>query len=301
MHNLSKMKFGGNKLLVNVALFARENGDFKPDVANRRGAKVEGGVQDNVQEGNLKVRGFNSVKKGVSFLDILTNSSHVASEEDMGAGFRRDEGIKSFLKMAEFEGVSLQYLGGLSVLISFDKEDSIKRLLEENILGVPPHLVSREVFDVIGSKYDKVVKPSQFQESDGNLTYDRLGNLLDTGNRINGVLNLRWQDKRYKIWVVEENDQWIPDFLEDDEDSVITSSELGGFMEEPVLSTPGICGSVDMEDDEFVEAPDVEIDKKKGTNEIINGDVMVSVIVSPEKHWCSEGDERFKSQRDKNS
>ncbi|KAM0071399.1 hypothetical protein Hdeb2414_s0001g00024701 [Helianthus debilis subsp. tardiflorus] len=142
--------------------------------------------------------------------------------------------LKSSLSAAGFEDASIQYLGGLSVLISFKDGDSVKSLIDDkdiwkiwlfslnpwisqplpyeriawiNILGVPPHLVSRGVFDTIGNRYGKVIQPSQFLDSDGDLTYDRLGILVNTGNRINGAVTLSWQDKRYKVWVMEDNDQ----------------------------------------------------------------------------------------------
>ncbi|KAJ0494124.1 hypothetical protein HanIR_Chr12g0593851 [Helianthus annuus] len=95
------------------------------------------------------------------------------------------------------------------------------------IHGVPPHLLSLEVFNTVGQKYGKVIQPSQIQENDGDLTFDRLRILTNTGNRINDALNLKWYDKHYRVWVVEENDPWIPDFLEEGEDQDGWSSELG--------------------------------------------------------------------------
>ncbi|KAM0000807.1 hypothetical protein Hdeb2414_s0406g00887081 [Helianthus debilis subsp. tardiflorus] len=109
-----------------------------------------------------------------------------------------------------------------------------KRIAWVNILGVPPHLVSSSVFDLIGSKYGKIVQPSKFSETDRDLLFDRLGILIDSGNRINGFINLSWQDKRYKVWVIEDNNQWVPDFFEEDEESVAASSELGGSPDIPV-------------------------------------------------------------------
>ncbi|MFS7979536.1 hypothetical protein Hanom_Chr10g00928821 [Helianthus anomalus] len=169
-------------------------------------------------------------------------------------GLQELRSIKSSLVSAGFTGASCQYLGGLSVLIAFENEVLSSKFFQEkeswsrwfsslspwigqalpyecqawiNILGVPPHLVSSSVFDLIGSKYGKVVQPSQFLESDGDLSFDRMGVLIDSGVRINGVLNLSWQDKRYKVWVFEDYDNWIPDFLDDDSASVAGSSELG--------------------------------------------------------------------------
>ncbi|KAJ0570836.1 putative RNA recognition motif domain, nucleotide-binding alpha-beta plait domain superfamily [Helianthus annuus] len=266
--NLSKVKLGGNKLLVNVALFVKENGNLKP--SGQFGGRAKGTGEGLPRPQGVFSKGFGAqhVKKGASFLDILTNRTYADNEEDVlvvdpgifslsnlsgkalggrASGVYELRFVKSNMLLAGYAGAGIQYLGGLSVLISFDDGDLAKKLLSEkevwsrwfvNILGVPPHLISRRVFDLIGSKYGKVVHSSQFLESDGDLSFDRLGILLDTGNRINGVLSLSWQDKRYKVWVVEENDQWIPDFLEDDEISVAASSELGGDSAIPVDDTP---------------------------------------------------------------
>ncbi|KAJ0546730.1 hypothetical protein HanIR_Chr08g0364171 [Helianthus annuus] len=185
--------------------------------------------------------------------------------------------LSSSLKSAGFEGASLQYLGGLFVLISFEDGESTKNLLEAKevwtrwfsvlspwigqslpyerlawitIHGVLPHLVSRTVFDSIESRHGKVVQSSQFLETDGDLTFDRLGILVDSGNNINGILNLSWQDKKYKVWVIEENDSWISDFLNDDEDSIAASSELGGNVVGQDRSDSEIRGVEDKEDEE---------------------------------------------------
>ncbi|MFS7916841.1 hypothetical protein Hanom_Chr03g00182111 [Helianthus anomalus] len=227
-------------------------------------------------EGSSKIGGRNSIRNGVSFLDILTNRTRVEDDDDVlkldpaifslsslsgravvgrSLGLYELRTLKSSLRLAGFVDASVQYLGGLSVLISFENGDLAESFLRDrgiwsrwfsslsrwlgqplpyerlawvNILGVPPHLVSSSVFDLIGSKYGKTVQPSQFSESDRDLSFDRLGILIDSGNRINGFINLSWQDKRYKVWVIEDNDQWVPDFFEVDEESVAASSELGG-------------------------------------------------------------------------
>ncbi|KAJ0500425.1 hypothetical protein HanRHA438_Chr11g0487901 [Helianthus annuus] len=231
--------------------------------------------------GQTKVRNNYPIKPGVSFLDILTNKSHSVGEEDVvevdpsvfslsdlrgravvsrALGLIELSSLKSSLASAGYEKINFQYLGGLSVIISFDNGGSANDFLEDkevwakwfsslnpwlgqsvpferiawiSIVGVPPHLVSRDVFNAIGCKYGKVVQQSQFLESDGDLSYDRLGILLGSGNRINGALTLKWQDKRFKVWVIEENDHWLPEFLEEDDFSVGASSEMGGNMDIP--------------------------------------------------------------------
>ncbi|KAJ0713704.1 putative RNA recognition motif domain, nucleotide-binding alpha-beta plait domain superfamily [Helianthus annuus] len=311
--SLSKVKMGGNKLLVNVPLFAKENGNLKPSAPPGGRDKRTGEVHSSSQGVFSKGHGDHHVKKGVSFLDILTNKSHSDGVEDVVVidpvissfssvkekavvgrtlGFKELRFLNSSLTSAGFVNAAIQYVGGLSVLISFDNGVDAYRLLEAkdiwkqwfsslspwigqslpferitwiSVLGVPPHLMSSLVFDEIGSRYGKVIQPSQFVETAGDLSVDRLGILIDSGNKVNGILSLRWQDKKYKVWVVEDNDQWIPDFLDDDDESLAASSKQGEFVDSQAKFDSGnnerlVDGS---EFEELGESPVVEVERPK--------------------------------------
>ncbi|KAJ0712828.1 hypothetical protein HanOQP8_Chr09g0339071 [Helianthus annuus] len=293
--------------MINVARFAKENGylRFAEGKGGKGGSgKMTGSGHLNGQVDVTHSTRPRSVKHGVSFLDVLTNKTQAEKEDDVlvldpaifslanspgrravgrALGFQELNSLKSSLLEAGIGGVSLQYLGGLYVLITLDSEERLSSLLNEkdswsrwfsllqpwlgqalpyerpawiNILGVPLHLVSRTVSDQIGSRYGKVVQSSRFLESDGDLSSNRLGILLDSGNKVNGLLNLSWQDKRYKVWIIEDNEQWFPDFLDEDEESFAASSELGDAPESPVIG-----GGTDKEDEEFFESPVEETEK----------------------------------------
>ncbi|MFS7980195.1 putative RNA recognition motif domain, nucleotide-binding alpha-beta plait domain superfamily [Helianthus anomalus] len=289
---LSNMKLGGNKLIINVALFAKENGNLKssglggdtvPPKGKSAAGKPTGGIST--------VRGANNVQPGVSFLDILTNKSHAIREEDViDIDPSELRFLKTFISSAGLEDARIQYLGGLTVLISFLNEDSPKRFFDDkevwskwfssldpwlgqslpyerlawvSVLGVPPHLLSKAVFDAIGNRYGKVVFSSQFSVSDGNLSFDRMGILLGSGNRINGSLSLRWQDKKYKVWVIEENNHWLSNFLEVEETSEAFSSELGGNKEILVPVPPTDLGHDALEVEKLVQVPDTDFIRRK--------------------------------------
>ncbi|KAM0026781.1 hypothetical protein Hdeb2414_s0020g00562091 [Helianthus debilis subsp. tardiflorus] len=333
---MSKVKLGGNKLLVNVALFARENVVSKPTSSVGGGGRSKGSGQYAGQEGAPYVKGSKPVKDGVSFLDILTNRTRDYCEEDVlivdpaisslsslsgravvgrSLGFSELNNLKSPLLVAGFLGATIQYLGGLSVLISFESEESSNNFLLEKgiwsrwfsslspwigqafpyerfawviVHGVPPHLVSRKVFDMIGGKYGKVIHHSQFLETDGDLSYDRLGILTDSGNRINVTLNLSWQDKRYKVWAVEENDSWIPDFLDDVEGSVPASSELGDSANMPANEVAS-----DREDVEAVDVSKEEGERKSDNFDSPNGvHVPMQNLINGDVPDPKEGDEQ---------
>ncbi|KAF5759012.1 putative RNA recognition motif domain, nucleotide-binding alpha-beta plait domain superfamily [Helianthus annuus] len=150
--SVSNVKLEGNKLLVNVALFAKENANVKPVVANGGGAKSMGSGSGRTQEGAHQVRGSQAVKNGASFLDILTNRSRVSSDDDVlvvdpaisslsgfsgravvgrSLGLLELRSIKSSLALAGYVGASVQYLGGLSVFVSFENEDLSSKFVQE--------------------------------------------------------------------------------------------------------------------------------------------------------------------------
>ncbi|KAM0064827.1 putative RNA recognition motif domain, nucleotide-binding alpha-beta plait domain superfamily [Helianthus debilis subsp. tardiflorus] len=287
--SLQKIKLGGNKQKVNVAMFAKENGDGtqKIEAGSQRGkgARPKPGFANREQV----PKKFKEVQIGRSFSDILMNRSSPVLEEDIVdidpavftlsdlfgrayVGRAKDFNSLRLLNVsmhsAGYAVAEIQYIGGggglLSVILSFNSQDVAGRFFEDmviwgswfdlldpwigqcipverlawiNIHGVPPHLVAQEVFNIIGQKYEKVTQPSQMEETDRDLTFDRLGIITDCGNRIPGCVNLRWQDKFYRVWVVEETDPWIPNYLEDeDESETISSRKLGKMSESDVKS-----------------------------------------------------------------
>ncbi|KAM0061175.1 hypothetical protein Hdeb2414_s0004g00132891 [Helianthus debilis subsp. tardiflorus] len=178
---------------------------------------------------------FNGVSKGRSFVDILMNKSSLSMEvEDVveadpstfslsdkfgralvgrSINFSMLRSINVFIREAGFQDIVIQYLGGLTVLMSFTEEMEAKSFAEDsgvwsrwfssidpwvgqsllferltwiNIYGVPPLLFSQAVFNSIGGRYGRVVHELQIHEDDGDLTFVCLGVLRDNGNLISG-------------------------------------------------------------------------------------------------------------------
>ncbi|KAJ0786308.1 hypothetical protein HanOQP8_Chr02g0053851 [Helianthus annuus] len=166
-------------------------------------------------------------------------------------------------------------LDGLSVLLSFAGEVEAKNFAEAggtwsrwfvsldpwvgqampfehlawiNIFGVPPHIFSSKVFNLIGGRFGRLVHESQVKTDDGDLTFDCVGVLTDSGNLILGFLKLKWQDKSYRVWVNEEPSAWVPDCtvnIDELDDRSSAFSSGGRFPASPVVDGP-----VDKEDDE---------------------------------------------------
>ncbi|KAF5782616.1 hypothetical protein HanRHA438_Chr11g0510731 [Helianthus annuus] len=146
--------------------------------------------------------------------------------------------LKDSLKKAGIEGFKLHYLRGLNVLIAFDNEtDASDLALNVNIWkdwfdpldiwdgqtlayerlawlkfhGFPLHLVENKVFDDVASLFGKVVKGAQLSSLDWDLSTACVGVLVDSGARISGSAFLNWKNKKFKVWVLEELDDWVPD------------------------------------------------------------------------------------------
>ncbi|KAJ0589762.1 putative RNA recognition motif domain, nucleotide-binding alpha-beta plait domain superfamily [Helianthus annuus] len=154
--------------------------------------------------------------------------------------------IKNNLVAAGVKNFKLYYLGGLNLMIAFeddiDASDFIlnvdiwknwfetldvwsgQSLAYERIAwikfhGVPLHLAENKVFDDVAALFGKVIKGSQLSPLDWDLSTNCVGILVDDGARISGSVILKWKSKKFKIWIMEELDDWVPDCMFEDESS----------------------------------------------------------------------------------
>ncbi|KAJ0781341.1 hypothetical protein HanPI659440_Chr06g0248171 [Helianthus annuus] len=139
-----------------------------------------------------------------------------------------------------YPGMSkVQYLGGLSVLISFEDEKTtlsvleaarevigrfskldvwmgqafgFERLARLKLTGLPLQLISREVIDLVGNSFGMIVHWAARSDFDDDLSYDYIGVLVGEGKRINESVSLVWRDKKFSVWVAEETGDWVPEF-----------------------------------------------------------------------------------------
>ncbi|MFS8022722.1 putative RNA-binding domain superfamily [Helianthus anomalus] len=194
---LVNMKLGGYKLLVNVARFAKEN-----EASHRYRGGSNRGVEGRGFDNNLKFDGkprqsakvYKEVSNGKSFWKLILR--FLLFPRIFGralAGRTRDfsvlRKINVSLKETGFRDIEIQYLGGLTVLLSFVGDSEAKKFAE---------------FGEVWTRWF-------VQGDDEDLTFDCIGILADSGNLISGFLKLRWQDKTYRVWVTEEPSAWVPD------------------------------------------------------------------------------------------
>ncbi|MFS7987547.1 hypothetical protein Hanom_Chr11g01024261 [Helianthus anomalus] len=289
------MKLIGNKLLVNVAKFAKEN-DGSRFVHGRAGINKEGFVNQNGMKTGGPSRkqppAVNGVSNGRSFVDILMNKSRPVLDEDVEdadpsvfslsdkfgkalvgrtASFAMLRSINVLLREAGFQDIVIQYFGGLTVLLSFNDEMCAKNFAEESVFGLSGFLPS-----IPG--YGRVIHGSQCREDDGDLTFDCLGVLTDNGNSISGVVKLRWQDKIYRVWVKEEPSAWVPNCLGninwvDD----LSSESDGGNRDSSDLAEGGDSVKGDVEAEEVKGQPVDPHEDPGPAAHVVSGEVPMHV------------------------
>ncbi|MFS8027836.1 hypothetical protein Hanom_Chr16g01503431 [Helianthus anomalus] len=150
------------------------------------------------------------------------------------------------MSKAGFDKVVYQYVGGFNLLLVFEDEVSAGDFTHRNkdwqkwfshadiwvgqgvayervawlrVLGVPIHLYYDEVFNEICCRYGVVTKLPLSSEEDGDLSMGCVGVLVGECKRIIDEVTISWQDKKYRVWVSEDLGDWIPDCLDEDEDS----------------------------------------------------------------------------------
>ncbi|KAJ0703869.1 hypothetical protein HanPI659440_Chr14g0556211 [Helianthus annuus] len=138
--------------------------------------------------------------------------------------------------------ISFKYVGGLYMLLVFESSGEIiffkdynpyikvwfswlevwkgqslpfERIKWLKITGILLHLLDNEVFDSVGRVFSKVVHASLLNKEDKDYTFDLIGVLVGDGERICDSITLKWNDRKFKVWVSEELGDWVPDSIND--------------------------------------------------------------------------------------
>ncbi|KAM0055051.1 hypothetical protein Hdeb2414_s0006g00201631 [Helianthus debilis subsp. tardiflorus] len=136
--------------------------------------------------------------------------------------------------------VKIQYLGGLSIMVSFASMEEAESFLQNKKLwgpwfsnldlwegqilaveriawlrvhGLPLHLADPEILRKIGEAYGKLLYVPKGVGEESDLSFHRVAVLAGNDARIKEFLCLRWKDKFFRVWVMEEDDVWVPDCL----------------------------------------------------------------------------------------
>ncbi|KAJ0579889.1 putative RNA recognition motif domain, nucleotide-binding alpha-beta plait domain superfamily [Helianthus annuus] len=268
--SLKGIKLGGCKLVVNIARFAKENGGGgapvgppkDPEFSNHRPFPQGDARTFNCRDGRSysdvlgKGKGVESGLGGGSSFAVLSSvgrKSIVIPDRSMAfkdlwrkAVVARTMNLETLvdldhlLRIAKSEVVSIQYLGGLSVLISFCDEGLASSFLESKelwgpwfskvamwegqslpfervawlrFLGVPLHLVDPEVLRMIGESFGKFLHVQKSFCEEKDLSVVRVGVLVGDVERVKEFVSIKWKNRSFRIWVEEELDVWVPDCL----------------------------------------------------------------------------------------
>ncbi|KAM0062145.1 putative RNA recognition motif domain, nucleotide-binding alpha-beta plait domain superfamily [Helianthus debilis subsp. tardiflorus] len=227
--DLKGLKMGNFKLKINIARFAAENSGFSGGAGSKTKEAV--GPKVEVAESRQGTSGF--PKK-----ELVVPDRTVAFSELFGkAVVRRTVDLETLVDFDRLLGIAktkfekIQYLGGLSILVSFVDEVVAKGFLEASqvwglsklalwegqslslerlawlkLSGVPLHLSEQGVLRSIGEQFGKVLHVPVSLEDDQDLSMTRVGVLSGEVKRIHDCVNLKCKEKRYRVWVEEEQD-----------------------------------------------------------------------------------------------
>ncbi|KAJ0907015.1 hypothetical protein HanRHA438_Chr07g0293871 [Helianthus annuus] len=149
--------------------------------------------------------------------------------------------LDTFLSQGNALGAKTSYVGGLKILMCFKDSGTALEFLENQktfwevwansmefwngqdtvfcrlvwliVRGIPLVLWDRGVINSIGERFGRIVQPSEASPRDGCLAYDKIAVVVDHGRKINEEVTLGWRDRRFKVWVHEEEGEWSPSFV----------------------------------------------------------------------------------------
>ncbi|KAF5764070.1 putative RNA recognition motif domain, nucleotide-binding alpha-beta plait domain superfamily [Helianthus annuus] len=309
LKSLGGVRMGDFKLKINVARFAAENHGGQGDQPAKKHEARAGGNQ--AFNGGNHLRDSRSYRDVVGKSDVIGSSSFRAGTEE-GSRFKEKlivvpdrtgafndlfglalvgrtvdiETLVDFdklLRIAKISVTNLQYLGGLSLLISFSDAVSAKSFMDAKevwgpwfskldfwsgqtlplervawlkLCGIPLHLLDPVVLGLVGESFGKVLHVPKLHEEDLDLSTVRVGVLVGSSGRIKEEVSLKWKDRSFRIWVEEDSDVWVPDCLDRDDDS--ESEEVPSPEFSPVVDMAAGSGEMEgMQSSEFG-VPDVE-------------------------------------------
>ncbi|MFS7968921.1 hypothetical protein Hanom_Chr09g00803131 [Helianthus anomalus] len=178
--------------------------------------------------------------------------------------------LDKLLRYAKVPYSRIQYLGGLSILISFGDDPSSNKFLSArdvwgpwfskleawkgqslslervawlNVHGISLHLLEEGIVKQIGELFGKVLHIPNGLVEELDLSMVRVGVLAGEAQRINEVVTLSWRNRNFKVWVEEEKDAWQPDCLgysceprfSSDSGSPLMSSPVGFMPEDDLM------------------------------------------------------------------
>ncbi|KAJ0724415.1 hypothetical protein HanPI659440_Chr12g0447451 [Helianthus annuus] len=206
----------------------------------------------------------------------------------------------------------VQYPGSLSVLVSFKRKEEaeqvfllakedvgcfaavsrwegqsleFKRLAWIKIRGIPVHLLHSSVIDKVAEMFGKIMHRPTRSEEDADLSNEYIGVLVGEGRRIVDEVTVVWRERRYKVWVEEESGDWVPEFIDDDQEKDCNTNEDCSEQEADENRNSGPDGDEEL-------AGNFDADKPvAGDCTTINGATTVSDVIMETNNVSLKGAE----------
>ncbi|MFS8019490.1 hypothetical protein Hanom_Chr15g01404371 [Helianthus anomalus] len=250
----------------------QEEKSFHPKAG--RGDRENGMPRDNFVNGLSFKDAFTGVAKG-KMVEVDDNIEALVQLHGKAVVVRLAslytlQNVRSILKELKLHEGKIQCLGGLVVLIVFDSKDKAT-MAKDELLGVTEHFVAPEIWEGqsvvferiawlkiygtpmslldnkvvndVGGLFGKVVKGARVERVGLDNSFQFIGVAVNHGNRIQEEAFLRWRRKTYKVWVVEDCNDWLEDFVtdadnSDGEEDLNRSPEVDAEHVRPVVQTP---------------------------------------------------------------
>ncbi|MFS7997812.1 putative RNA recognition motif domain, nucleotide-binding alpha-beta plait domain superfamily [Helianthus anomalus] len=293
LRNLRSIRMGDYKLWFNVARFVLEECEIDSHRDQRPTMFEPGKDAPGIIDGKKDSKVGSSEVGARSFKEMLVGLSIMVDNEGLGLGslhglaavvrmvdFSALKNIKVIMKDLSFKADHIQYIGGLNLLITFCDYDSVVKFKDEaslvldkfvsiaiwkgqvlgferlawlKVQGIPLHVLSNEVIDSIGGLFERVVHKDTRSKFDVDLSYEYAGVLVGDGKHVDEEITLNWKDRKFRVWVTEDNEELVPEFLE--------PSDLGNSN-----------GMEDVDDDDLgnLSPEQVNVDENVEINEMID-------------------------------
>ncbi|KAJ0797091.1 hypothetical protein HanPI659440_Chr04g0169891 [Helianthus annuus] len=89
----------------------------------------------------------------------------------------------------------------------------LERVAWLKLSGIPLHLFDGGVLGQVGEVFGKVLHVPMCFDEDQDLSISRVGFLVGTADVIREGVSMRWKDRRFRIWVEEDLEDWVPECL----------------------------------------------------------------------------------------
>ncbi|KAJ0713828.1 hypothetical protein HanPI659440_Chr13g0482811 [Helianthus annuus] len=324
LKNLCKIRMGENKLWLSVARFVLEDGEINNSQEEKGKRSTFTNNKQPVHEDHTDNNTSTFEKGERSFKEILVGKT-VTVDSNVNA-FNGLPGRALIARMIDIDALkniklilneicpsrgTVQYLGGLDVLISYEDAKTalavreaaksilgrfsmisiwegqalgFKRLAWLKTQGIPLHLLSNEVIDVVGGLFGKVVHKANRSVADPDLSFEYVGVLVGDGKRVSEEVVMNWKDRKFRVWVMEELGEWLPDFLDVEVEQDASNNEESENESEKSMTSPeeDQRSIGDNNDDVTMTGVDLNLENTDGINEndFVDQELPVNDVVT---------------------